>query len=429
MSYWILHIADPHFSRSHFDDPDPLVIGRNHAAEIKNQLQKHNLAREMWHALVLSGDFTFAQSAKGFTAATQFVSDLADLVKPRAIILIPGNHDVDLGDALPVGNASIPVEKAIAEAGFRAFLNSVREHINGSDVYLSMSLRLENPGEPGLVLMGLNSCRVERWDAPGWGYVGLDQVRAIVQELLSGGAAAKEGDAVIAVLHHNPLPVWDLPMGEMLVLPGQRKLSFMLDSPSILAALNDLGVAALLHGHTHVVSPKHVVGYGDEDDQPTMVFGSGSLGLFHLDRNRHHIQALEIDSETIRTYDLTCEAQERNLEARPWERTRDREVKIRRWWDRRRVQRALDAMRHGVDLAQADWEIMHSWSRLRAYPDPMRWPSVLDEIHQEVRDFPEGSSATREQVLRQIQALLFDEPPDKESITGLTLQEYVVQHL
>lgn len=428
MGYWVLHIADPHFSRSHFDDPDPVVIGTNHALEIKNELQRHNLAREMWHALILSGDFTFAHKPEGFVAATRFVAHLADLVKPRAIVLLPGNHDVDLGYALPLGNASVPAEKAAAEAGFREFLNSVREHVPAADMYLSMSVRLQNPGEPGLVLMGLNSCRVERWDAPGWGYVGLDQVRAVARRLLSGDKPAKDGDAVIGILHHNLLPVWDVPLGELLALPGKRKLSFMLDAPSVFAALNDLGVAALLHGHTHVLSPKNVAGYG-RDAQSTMVYGAGSLGLFHLSCKGHHIQALEVNNRTIRTHDLTCAAQERNLQVRPWVLASGPEVQIHRRWNQKRAQDALLAMKYGAELAHGDLEIMESWSRLRAHQDRQRWPAVLSEILEDVRGLQEPSSATREQILKLIHTLLFDATPDPERISGLTLQEYLLQHL
>ena len=80
MSYWVLHIADPHFSRSHFNDSDPAAIGRRHAMEVKDQLREHDLSRDPFHALVLSGDYTFAYDPKGFVAAAKFVAVLSDLV-------------------------------------------------------------------------------------------------------------------------------------------------------------------------------------------------------------------------------------------------------------------------------------------------------------------------------------------------------------
>ncbi len=65
MSYWILHLADPHFSRSHFYDQNPEVIGRNHAVEVKDKLRDSDLLRSPFHVLVLSGDFTFAHDPRG----------------------------------------------------------------------------------------------------------------------------------------------------------------------------------------------------------------------------------------------------------------------------------------------------------------------------------------------------------------------------
>ena len=431
MSYWVLHIADPHFSRSHFNDSDPAAIGRRHAMEVKDQLREHDLSRDPFHALVLSGDYTFAYDPKGFVAAAKFVAVLSDLVQPQAIVLIPGNHDVDISNCLPIGKFSVPVEKEQAEKKFREFLEAVQKYVKTPNLFLSMSLRVENKGQPGLVLLGMNSCRVERWDAQGWGYVGLDQVRELGSQLVSprvGGAPAKEGDVVIGITHHNLLPVWDLPLVEMMVLPGQRKLSFTVDSASVLHALNDLGVAALLHGHTHVISPKHVVGYGKEDEGSTMVFGAGSLGLWHPSCKSHHIQVLQIDPESIRVHDLTCEAHQRNKE-RTWIAAIPRDVKIFRRWNRLRGQRALLAMAKAAGDANLAWESMDSWSRLRAYSDATRWPGVLAQIHQDVRELPRGADATLARIQELIRILLFDAPPDEESISGLTLQEYLLQRL
>jgi 3',5'-cyclic AMP phosphodiesterase CpdA len=436
MSYWVLHIADPHFSRSHFDDKDPSTIGRNHAIEVKDVLREHDLSRERFHALVFSGDFTFAYEPRGFTAATAFVKELSNLAEPGAIVVIPGNHDVDISNCLPIGRFSVPVEKTLAEAKFRGFLDTIEQErrVGGNatapDRFLSMPLRVEIAGQSGLVLLGMNSSRVERWDAQGWGYVGLDQVRELGMQLLAEDSPAKEGDVVVGITHHNLLPVWDLPLGEVMRLPGQRKLSFTVDSASVLHALNDLGVAALLHGHTHVISPKHVRGYGGEDERSTMVFGAGSLGLWHPSCEGHHIQLLEINSTTISIHDLTCETKDHQRNGpRLWTPAAKQEVEIYRWWNLDRAQRALKAMRPKARAAEIDWLAMESWSRLRAYFDTERRARTLDQIHSDVQALPGGESATREHIQELIQMLLFESPPDEESLSGLTLQEYLLDRL
>ncbi len=232
---------------------------------------------------------------------------------------------------------------------------------------------------------------------------------------------------MIAITHHNLLPVLDLPLSDMMYVPGQRKLNVTVDSASVLHALNDLGVAALLHGHTHVVSSKHVVGYGSEDDQSTMLLGAGSLGLVHPSCGGHHIQVLEIDSKAIRINDLTCQAHQRN-QSRSWERGGQREVKISRWWNRSRAERAVKAMASGAGTALLDWEAMHSWSRLPACSDQARWPRVLSQIFRDVHELPGGGRATPERIDELIRNL-FIAPPGEVYLAGLTLQEYLLQRL
>jgi hypothetical protein len=248
-------------------------------------------------------------------------------------------------------------------------------------------------------------------------------VKAICQKLLESGVA-QEGDAVMAFLHHHLLPVWDLPCSELMVPPGQRKLSFTVDAAAVLNAFNDIGVSALVHGHTHTRSMKRVQGYGKEDDQLTMVLGAGSLGLSHHSCPQHHIQIIEVDGATIRTYDLTCPKTTRN-EGRDWSLTKWN-TKIARWWDSVRARRAISAMKRNVDLAEADWEIIDSWSRLRAHSDATRWPAERAEIYRLVREVPDGASLTEQEVGRRIQNLLWN-PPNWENLTGLTLQEYLAK--
>ncbi len=443
MSYWVLHIADPHFGRSHFNNDDPKLIALHHSAEIKQQLGEHNLLQDPFDALVISGDFTFAYEERGFVAAAHFVTDLAPLVAPRhphdaesarPIVLIPGNHDVDIGTTLPLGTGSLPVERDKVEARFRKFLHDLGPLIQQPNDFLSTTLRLETPGEPGLVLMGMNSCRVERSDAQGWGYVGLDQVHAIARSVLIGDKhghkRARDGDMVVAITHHHLLPVWDMPLADLLHLPDQRKVSFTLDSASVLHALTDLGVAALLHGHTHVISPKHVVGYGNQGGESTMVFGSASLGLFHPTCTNHHIQVLEFDSKEIRVHDLTSPAARRN-QTRLWQREPERKVAISRHWDRHTAQAALNRISNESSYKEAcfDWARAISWARLRAYFDGHRWPSVLDEIHREVQQFPDARNVEKDRIHQLIQAMLFDHPPSYEDLSGLTLQECVLKRL
>jgi 3',5'-cyclic AMP phosphodiesterase CpdA len=434
MSYHILHIADPHFSRSHFQSLDPERVGTQHAAEVKTALLSCNCFRDPFHALVLSGDFTFGYAPSGFIAASRFVAEVSNLVRPGAMIVIPGNHDVDIGDCLPIGKVSIPVEKGQAERQFRDFLGGLENCARPASRPLSMPLRIENEDEPGpgVVLLGMNSCRVERHDAQGWGYVGIDQIHELASQLVSpgvGGVGAKEGDVVLGITHHNLLPVWDVPLSEAMQVPGQRKVSFTIDSASSLSALSDLGVTALLHGHTHVISKKHVAGYGREDEKLTAVIGAGSLGLSHTSCPEHHVQVLDVDisKKQILVHNLTCEGHHQNHE-RVWAKDKEERVEISRYWNQERARRALKNMALAAGQARSDWEVCESWSRLRAWGNDARWPDVLSTIHDDVSQLS-PSGVSRERIEELIQTLLFFIPPGDGEFWGLTLQEYLLKRL
>jgi predicted phosphodiesterase len=428
VSYWILHIADPHFGQSHFHDVDPDEIARHHAMEIKGMLVGFD--RSSFHAIVLSGDLTFRYNIAGFQAAQRFIEYLSDLIPAKALIVVPGNHDVDIGPRPPVGQVSVPLEKHVAEEKYRDFLAQVSTHVGAPNPWLCMVRRFENEGEPGLVVAGINSCRVERYDAQGWGYVGLDQIERIGSQLLNpphGAPAARDGDLVVAVVHHNLLPVWDMPLHELAKVTGDRKLSFTLDAASLLTALDNLGVAVLLHGHTHVLAPRQVRGYGSEDDEPLKILGAGSFGLFHASCRDHHLQILQVDSNWITSHDVVCGGHIRNAQ-REWHRKHTK-IGIGRRWNRARVKRALAGIRDAASDARWDWEAMHSWSRVRARSDASRWPAVRAGIVDSVRRLPRGTNITEDEVEQAITILLFKSPPAEEHLTGLTLQEYLVQRL
>ena len=81
------------------------------------------------------------------------------------------------------------------------------------------------------------------------------------------------------------------------------------------------------------------------------------------------------------------------------------------------------------ELARTAWEAWDSWSRLRAYWDGTRWPTLLKQIHQDVRGLPGGQNATQERIHELIKLLLFQTPPTEEEVSGLTLQQCLVERL
>ena len=109
-----------------------------------------------------------------------------------------------------IGRLSLPTQKEEAEARFRDFLSSIGTHVATPNKHLSVVKRLQSRGaEKGLIIIGLNSCRVERRDAQGWGYVGIDQIYEVASKLSdpTNPDRARQDDIVLAVLP-QPLPIW-----------------------------------------------------------------------------------------------------------------------------------------------------------------------------------------------------------------------------
>jgi predicted phosphodiesterase len=425
--YRILHIADPHFTNSHFLTGNPSDIGDRHARELIGQLEKHELLSTSFDAMVLSGDFTFRFAAEGFVAAEEFIQQLSYLVRPKGIVVIPGNHDIDLKQPIPIKELRLPTPKPEAEEKFRAFLARIEPHIGTPNQHLSMVTRID--GKPGLVIVGLNSCRVERMDAQGWGYVGMDQIDNIGRKLLSADGA-KDGDIVLAVTHHNLLPIWDLGLQVLGYAPDKRKFSFTMDAGSVLSFLADLGIGALLHGHTHVQSVKRVEGYGSNDGKngPMLVLGAGSLGIAGLrDDPPHHCQIIEIEDGLVKFLDLSCLVYPRNT-PRIWDATPPvLGGSIFAFWEGKKAKSALTAHLAKSKTASFDYQNMQSWSELRARElGPHAWNEVIDRLYEMVHKME--PAATRDKVLQTVEDLLSNPPPEHE-ICNWAVESYIARKL
>jgi 3',5'-cyclic AMP phosphodiesterase CpdA len=323
--YRILEIADPHFTECHFTGT-PAEIGEKHALEILEVLRKFKRDSTPFDILLISGDLTFSCRHEGFDAAVVFIEHLMsaktpsgrELFDPTGLIVIPGNHDINLGKRVVVDNLSLPIPKAEAEKEYRKFLSKIHRYVGEpvgalSSDFLSMLRRKSASRVPGLVVMALNSCRVERDDARGWGWVGMDQIYDAVCTMLQPldtNGPARTGDILVAVTHHNLLPIWDLGLETLNSLPEDRKFSITMDAGSAIRYLADIGAGVLLHGHTHVRSDKIVSGYGTEDMDPMYIVGCGTLGFKFSPGAKipmHHFHELEITAgqrSDLRSYDF-----------------------------------------------------------------------------------------------------------------------------
>jgi 3',5'-cyclic AMP phosphodiesterase CpdA len=390
--YRLLHIADPHFSECHFQQGTPSEIGKNQAKELEDALIEELDNHGPLDAIILSGDFSFACRPTGFEAAVVFIQRIARLAPRGNLLILPGNHDIDLSQQVPFGDLSLPTSKAEAEARFRDFLARVADYVAVPNHYLCNVIRIEGEGKPALILAGLNSCRMERYDAQGWGYIGADQIHHVYTKLLNYPALetrAKRGDLILAVTHHNLLPIWDIALRVLYQPPEKRKFSFVMDAAGTLNFLADLGVGAMLHGHTHVQSEKRVQGYGSGDsrENPLLILGTGTLGVAGQPASTpHHFRIIEIGRDFLKYRDFTANPCLPDSQRR-WNRgSLSRGFVLRCRWDAETVKKVLKMSRAAAETARFDSENLESWSVLRVKAlDKAAWPHVRSGLCSRVR--------------------------------------------
>ena len=371
--YRILHLADPHFTNCHFTG-SPAESGRRHAAEVIEQLEDHDKLSRKLDVMVLSGDFTFRCAENGFDAAVAFIEALAPYVAQNGLLVIPGNHDIKLGQSTTVGKLWLPMSKEKSEEAYLKFLKAIGGYVCSPNPFLSVIAKSSRGTGPSLFVAGLNSCRVERRDAQGWGYVGMDQISQVAHAILEHGA--KDEDIVVAVMHHNLLPIWDLGLEVLGNVPGQRKFSFTMDAGAVLGSVADLGVSVLLHGHTHVQSVKRVAGYGSESQtqrEATLILGAGTLGLAaNREDAPRHFQLIEVHSTELRYWDFTCLYHV--PDSRRYWRVSAMNRAMLASWKTRHAEDVLNNYDRQSNICAYDAEVMNSWSALHD------WETDRDKI-------------------------------------------------
>jgi hypothetical protein len=281
---------------------------------------------------------------------------------------------------------------------------------------------------------------MERRDAQGWGFIGVDQLYQLGEKLVNDTEQRPQpGDIVIAVTHHNPLPIWDLGLEVIKGPPERRKFSFVMDAAGLLGFLSDIGVMVVLHGHTHISSIKVVDGYsgtGAPRFSPMWVLGAGS---FAIQRRRtdpaHHFQILEIDKAfygdpELRYLDVESDRVKPDGE-REWAvLKRVGTLPLTSTWDPDLARKALklrlyDKYRLGLHMDVAD-----SWSVLCAKRlDAGAWKNAFSGICERTTEAAVelGIRDLTTSGIRNILESIFDDPPPEFEICNFRLEQIILK--
>ena len=224
----VLHVSDLHFGR-------PAVPEQIEAIEAA-------VASDRFDVVAVSGDLSQRARAGEFQRAAVF---LRDARRVSQTIVVPGNHDVHWWRApLGVGDHGRVYET------YRAYISEDLEPV----------LRV-----PGAIFIGLNTShgvtrRTLTWNVRDISIIG-DLTRAQLEYARATFDGAREGDARIVVMHHNPVK------GELSQRHGLK------NTRKILGAFADMGVDIVLCGHDH----QEAIHYVEHTRKGTIVSTAGTV--------------------------------------------------------------------------------------------------------------------------------------------------------
>lgn len=292
-SFRILHVSDPHFGeKSYYGDVTQhleLILEIGQSLRDAKLIDK-NGTKPYFQAAILSGDFTWQGRPDGFRAAAKFIDLLTTMRYCAAgtILLIPGNHDMSF--------VRDGVTQWTAPAVERHYRDFFADTMGETPDPLLCDVR--DFADHGIVLVGLNSSRIIREDTNELGYVGYDQLFAVMNRIWAvRSAAPRPPELLLVALHHHLTHMDTVSPAE--VIPGRprRRYSCDVDAPIIVQGMRNVNVQMVLHGHQHLRwLERHQAGDPVSGlPQPLFISAAASAGICYPDsREEHHFQVIEI---------------------------------------------------------------------------------------------------------------------------------------
>ncbi len=286
--------------------------------------------------VVLSGDVTSTAAQGEFELAEVFLEGLIDALGERYVgmMMVPGNHDV-AWDHSRLDDGRRMKMKPYVDFARRLFKENKARFDPRRALRLSPAFRMGNDPAPndlvlaadlredyGIYIVGLNTCEEESHERH-FAYVSRAQIR-LVEKMLdratnAQGARDLEASTVVAVMHHNPLPVQaDLETAG--TDPKKRVDRGYVNAVQVLRSLRNHSVDLVLHGHRHRDAWNRLsVWQPDEDqvgangnpfeDPPLYVASAGAFGAarrHRAERSPRSFSLLELFANRRSSHGLCC---------------------------------------------------------------------------------------------------------------------------
>lgn len=266
----ILHLSDFHIRKENRSTYDELCKNINDA--IGQASTKYNITLNPEIVLV-TGDFTEKGSSdeyKWFREGFTELMKLSCFTNVKYVMLVPGNHDFswDLEEtrAENYENLCKLLEKTLSTVGNKNLQKEANKNLI-KHIYIEGK-------EKNLLLIGMNTMKIDSPEKPGLGYFSKEQLRIVSNIISEYKKDEITKTQIFVAFHHHLLPV---AVVERDTLDDTKKYSITLDARRALNTFLDYGVEFAVHGHQH--QPSMVTWKDDErkDENVVHVIAAGCL--------------------------------------------------------------------------------------------------------------------------------------------------------
>lgn len=258
----ILHLSDFHIRKENRSSYNDLCKNINDAIGKASTKYNQKLDPEI---VLVTGDFTETGNGdeyKWFKDGFLKLLQLSHFNNVKYVMLVPGNHDFSWAVEETRADNYINMCKDL-EKGLSSVDNQNLQIEANDNLIKHIYIEGENKN---LLLIGMNSMKIDSPGKPGLGYFSKDQLRIVANIISEYKKDEFAKTQIFVAFHHHLLPV---AVVERDTLENTSKYSITLDARRALNSFLENNVEFAVHGHQH--QPSMVTWKDDERKQENVV--------------------------------------------------------------------------------------------------------------------------------------------------------------
>ena len=258
----ILHLSDFHIRKENRSAYNDLCKNINDAIGKASTKYSQKLNPEI---VLVTGDFTETGNGdeyKWFKDGFLKLLQLSHFNNVKYVMLVPGNHDFSWAVEETRADNYINMCKDL-EKGLSSVANPNLQIEANDNLIKHIYIEGENKN---LLLIGMNSMKIDSREKPGLGYFSKDQLRIVANIISEYKKDELAKTQIFVAFHHHLLPV---AVVERDTLENTSKYSITLDARRALNSFLENNVEFAVHGHQH--QPSMVTWKDDERKQENVV--------------------------------------------------------------------------------------------------------------------------------------------------------------